>query len=54
LCDLAVKDGQVLRQPIQFPHVPIHGCALVVGQWLTGKPRPAKRTEQIGMRALRD
>ena len=54
LCDLAVEDGQVLRQPVQLPHVSLDGCALVVRQRLTGQPRPAARAEQIRMRALRD
>jgi hypothetical protein len=32
LCNLAVEEGQVFREPVKLPHVPIDGGSLVIRQ----------------------
>ena len=54
LCDLAIEEDQVLRQPVKFTHVPIDSVSLGVRQWLPRQPRFTAAVEQVRMRAARD
>ena len=45
LCNLAVEDGQVFREPVKLTYVPIDGDSPVIRQRLTGEPRPAAHVE---------
>ena len=45
LCNLAIEDGQVFREPVKLTPVPIDGEPLVIRQRLTGQPCPAAHVE---------
>ena len=54
LGDLAVKDGEVLSKPVEFPHMPFDCAPFIFGQRLAGQPVSAPPIKQIGVRTLRD
>ena len=54
LGDLAVENGKVLGEPVEFAQMPDDRLSLVIGQRLTLEPLPSQPIEELGVRALRN
>ena len=54
LGNLAVKDGKVLAEPVEFPQMAVDRLPFVVGQRLARQPCPPRPIEQVRVRTVRN